>query len=68
MTTLRSATLAAIAKANQTISFPVPQKSLGDPDFDPATASSGLPVSYTSSTPSVPGSPSPQSDQPWGEV
>jgi uncharacterized cupin superfamily protein len=43
------------AKQNQTITFTAPiGKTYGDPDFDPgATASSGLPVSYTSSTASV---------------
>jgi hypothetical protein len=44
-----------VAKAQQTISFPAPSdKYTVDPDFDPgATASSGLPVSYSSSTPAV---------------
>ena len=44
-----------IAKASQTISFTAPSgKTYGDPDFDPgATASSGLPVPYSSSTPTV---------------
>jgi len=43
------------AKQNQTITFNAPVgKKYGDPDFDPgATASSGLPVSYSSSTASV---------------
>jgi hypothetical protein len=45
----------AVAKANQTIAFDAPSgKSATSADFDPgATASSGLPVSYSSSTPSV---------------
>ena len=44
-----------VQKADQTISFGVlPEKTYGDADFDPgASASSGLPVSYTSSNPSV---------------
>jgi hypothetical protein len=42
-----------ITKANQTINFPPQSRSYGDPDFDPATASSGLQVSYTSSTTNV---------------
>lgn len=44
-----------VNKANQTITFnPLPEKSLGDPPFTlNATASSGLPVSYTSSNTSV---------------
>jgi MBG domain/Bacterial Ig-like domain (group 3) len=45
----------SIGQANQTITFPVPTgKTFGDADFDPgATASSGLAVSYSSSTPGV---------------
>jgi hypothetical protein len=45
----------AVAKAPQTIDFASPSdKSTVDPDFDPgAAASSGLPVAYSSSTPSV---------------
>ena len=45
----------AVAKAQQTINFPAQaDKITVDPDFDPgATASSGLPVSYQSSTPGV---------------
>lgn len=39
--------------ANQTISFENITKVYGDADFSPATASSGLPVSYTSSNPAV---------------
>ena len=44
-----------VNKANQTITFPAPiGKTFGDADFDPgATASSGLAVSYSSSTPDV---------------
>ena len=44
-----------VNKANQTITFPAPTgKTFGDADFDPgATASSGLAVSYSSSTPGV---------------
>jgi len=44
-----------VNKANQTIAFPaIVTKSVGDPDFNPgATASSGLPVTYTSSDTSV---------------
>jgi Calx-beta domain len=40
------------AKGNQTITFgPLPDKTFGDPDFDLiATASSGLPVSFTAMT------------------
>ena len=43
------------AKLDQTISLPaLPVKSYGDPDFDPGgTSSSGLPVSYASSDPTV---------------
>jgi hypothetical protein len=38
----------------QTISFPpVPAKTFVDPDFSPAVASSGLPVTYSSSNPAV---------------
>jgi hypothetical protein len=45
----------SVGKAGQTITFlALPIKMYGDPDFDPgATASSGLPVSYTSSNPAV---------------
>jgi hypothetical protein len=45
----------AVGKANQTIALDPPSgKSATSADFDPgATASSGLPVSYLSSTPSV---------------
>src|SRR4029453_13142770 len=44
-----------IAQKSQTITFTAPTgKTYGDPDFDPgATASSGLPVSYSSSTTGV---------------
>lgn len=44
-----------VVKKNQTISFiPLTAKKEGDADFDPgATATSGLPVTYTSSNPSV---------------
>ncbi len=44
-----------VNKGNQTISFPaLPSKGYGDADFSPgAIASSGLPVSYASSNPSV---------------
>lgn len=44
-----------VIKANQTITFPaIATKSVGDPDFNPgAIASSGLPVTYTSSDTSV---------------
>lgn len=44
-----------VNKADQTISFPEPgTKTYGDPDFNPnATASSGLPVSYSIDNPSV---------------
>ena len=44
-----------VTKANQTIIFPaIVTKKSGDPSFDPgATASSGLPVTYTSSDTSV---------------
>jgi hypothetical protein len=46
---------ANITQASQTITFnPLPSKNLGDPPFTlTATASSGLPVSYTSSNPAV---------------
>lgn len=41
-------------QAAQTIKFlAIPLKALGDPDFTPATASSGLPVVYTSSNTNV---------------
>ncbi|MFZ6000683.1 MAG: T9SS type A sorting domain-containing protein, partial [Bacteroidota bacterium] len=44
-----------IAKADQVISFPnVPAKKLGDPDFELfATASSGGPITFSSSDPSI---------------
>ena len=44
-----------IGKLSQTIAFnPITDKSIGDFDFDPgATASSGEPVSYTSSDPLI---------------
>ncbi|MFM2309141.1 MAG: endoglucanase-related protein glucosyl hydrolase family 9 protein [Chloroflexota bacterium] len=44
-----------VVKQGQTITFPaIPKKNYQTPDFDPnATASSTLPVSYTSTTPSV---------------
>ncbi len=44
-----------VTKANQTITFfPLPDKTIGDPDFSPvATASSGLQVSFTSSDTTV---------------
>jgi hypothetical protein len=44
-----------VAKANQSITFnPLPNKNAGDADFNPgATASSGLPASYTSSNTAV---------------
>jgi len=44
-----------VAKKSQTIMFPeLPFKFIGDIDFNPgATASSGLPVSYTSTNPAV---------------
>ena len=44
-----------IGKLNQNIAFsPIVDKSIGDFDFDPgATASSGLPVTYTSSAPLI---------------
>jgi hypothetical protein len=44
-----------IEKASQTLEFPaIPDKTFGDPDFDPgASASSGLPVTYSSQTTSV---------------
>jgi len=46
---------AITVKAGQSIAFaPLPEKAYGDPDLDPgATASSGLPVTYTSSNPAV---------------
>ena len=47
-----SATL-TIIQASQSISFPPTSAILGQADFSPATASSGLPVSYASQTPSV---------------
>jgi hypothetical protein len=45
----------AISKHNQTITFaPLPNKTVGDAPFTiSASASSGLPVSFSSSTPSV---------------
>lgn len=43
-----------IAKGVQTISFPaLPVHSMGDADFAPATATSGLPVTYASAKPAV---------------
>ena len=44
-----------IGKLSQLIAFsPITDKSIGDFDFDPgATASSGLPVTYTSSAPLI---------------
>ena len=43
-----------IAVGNQAITFPKPSnKPLGTADFSPATASSGLPISYTSKTAST---------------
>jgi uncharacterized protein YjbI with pentapeptide repeats len=42
-----------ITPASQTISFPATRATLGQGDVSPASASSGLPVSYSSSTPSV---------------
>jgi uncharacterized protein YjbI with pentapeptide repeats len=47
-----SATL-TIAQATQTISFPAASTTLGGADVKPASASSGLPVSYVSQTPRV---------------
>ncbi len=41
------------SKLDQTITFNLPAKQLGDADFDPATASSGYNISYTSSNTSV---------------
>lgn len=40
-------------KANQTITFAAPSKTYGDADFAPATASSGLTVTYASSNTAV---------------
>jgi len=44
-----------VSKGNQSITFnPIPEKYLGDPDFNlTATASSGLTVSYSSDNPAV---------------
>jgi gliding motility-associated-like protein len=44
-----------VNKADQTVTFPAPgTKTYGDPDLNPgATASSGLPVSYSSDNPAV---------------
>lgn len=44
-----------VSKTPQSITFPsLPPRVVGDPPFDPgATASSGLPVTYTSSNPAV---------------
>jgi len=44
-----------VSKGDQTITFgPIPDKNIGDPDFNlTATASSGLPVSFASSNPAV---------------
>jgi len=44
-----------VNKGDQTITFgPIPQKAIGDPDFNlTATATSGLAVSFTSSNPAV---------------
>lgn len=46
---------APLVKNSQSLTFPaIPDHILGDPDFDPAaSASSGLPVTYTFQTPSV---------------
>ncbi|KQC28679.1 discoidin domain-containing protein [Flagellimonas eckloniae] len=41
------------SKLDQTITFNLPAKQLGDADFDPATASSGYNISYTSSNTNV---------------
>lgn len=45
----------SVSKGDQTITFdPIPEKAIGDPDFNlTATASSGLPVSFTSSNTDV---------------
>lgn len=52
---LSNAEILEVTKDEQTIAFqPIPEKMLGEPDFAPsATASSSLPVSYTSSDTSV---------------
>ena len=42
-----------VSKADQSIAFGALTKAVGDADFSPATASSGLTVSYTSSNPAV---------------
>lgn len=43
-----------IAKATQSINFPeISDLPFGSPDFDPATASSGLPITYFSSNPNI---------------
>lgn len=44
-----------VAKANQVITFPAfAAKNVGDPDFDPgAAASTGLPITYTSSNTAI---------------
>ncbi len=46
-----------VEKADQAVTFsPLPEHTYGDPPFDPgATASSGLPVEYASSDPSIAG-------------
>jgi autotransporter-associated beta strand protein len=51
---LNATEIANAAKLNQTIALAaVDQKEMGDADFDPATATSGLAVTYTSSDESV---------------